>query len=348
LPFDPFFAGSSSQPDLYRFWLLEKEHKIAVTIEKGADFQPRTSSYPVLKVILNDSVKLIYETHDKSQIESGYLDWADYYFKRSYAPGEHAATPKIFPLGFNYAVAGRNDYSFQRHIYALQTSKRIDKTILRPLLDANALTAWITKEDYGFFTSAVEKFEGLPDISSPPVILFLTRVWEPGSTTDKENRELINEMRVGCMEKLREAFPDTFVGGLYPTPYAMEKYSQYVVKDASLTWRVNYLHMLKNASICVATKGLWNSNGGKMGEYIAGAKAIVAERLYHSVPGDFLPERNYLEFTTPEECVERVKALVSNPALRYQMMLNNLAYYHAYLRPDILIWNSLQRVLFHE
>lgn len=61
--------------------------------------------------------------------------------------------------------------------------------------------------------------------------------------------------------------------------------------------------------------------------------------------GEFAPERNYLDFVTPEECLERVETLVRNAGQRYAMMVENLRYYHAFLRPDVLVWNSLKVAL---
>jgi hypothetical protein len=95
----------------------------------------------------------------------------------------------------------------------------------------------------------------------------------------------------------------------------------------------------------VATLGLNNSNGWKLGEYVALSKAIVTEPLRYLVPGNFAKEQNYLEFTAPEELVESAARLFDNKDLRFAMMTNNYTYYQAYLKPDVLILNSLSIVL---
>jgi hypothetical protein len=106
-----------------------------------------------------------------------------------------------------------------------------------------------------------------------------------------------------------------------------------------------YLSLMHGSSICIATTGLEGSVGWKLGEYVAAAKAIVSEPLRSVQPGDFRPGRNYLEFRTPEQCVDAVQRLVDDPAHRLDMMRKNAAYYAAYVRPDALVWNALNNAV---
>jgi hypothetical protein len=98
---------------------------------------------------------------------------------------------------------------------------------------------------------------------------------------------------------------------------------------------------LRSHPICVATTGLHGSIGWKLGEYVAFSKAIVSEKLVFGVPGDFAPEKHYIEFSSPEGCVEAAVRLVENRDLRARLMSNNAAYYRKYVRPDSLINNAL-------
>ena len=75
------------------------------------------------------------------------------------------------------------------------------------------------------------------------------------------------------------------------------------------------------------------------------SKAIVTEPLMYRVPGCFAPERNYLEFSTPESRVECVTRLFKDYQLRCQLMINNFRYYHSYVRPDFLVLNTLARAI---
>ena len=45
---------------------------------------------------------------------------------------------------------------------------------------------------------------------------------------------------------------------------------------------------------------------------MAFSKAILTEKLIYGVPGDFESERNYLEFASPETCVDAAIRLVED------------------------------------
>ena len=77
---------------------------------------------------------------------------------------------------------------------------------------------------------------------------------------------------------------------------------------------------------------------------MAAAKAIVHEQMLYSVPGSFTEGVNYLSFRTAEECVEAVAKLVENPERIRAMKKANAAYYQQYLRPDMLVKNTLKTV----
>lgn len=110
---------------------------------------------------------------------------------------------------------------------------------------------------------------------------------------------------------------------------------------AGIVARKQYLAAVQRHPICVTTSGLRGSTGWKMGEYVAASRAIVAEQLNYSVPGGFASPQNYLEFVTPEECVQDVERLVRDRELRTEIMIRNRLYYMNQIRPDVLIANTL-------
>ena len=77
---------------------------------------------------------------------------------------------------------------------------------------------------------------------------------------------------------------------------------------------------------------------------MAAAKAIVHEELCYSVPGDFREGVNYLSFQTAQECVDAVAELVRSPERIQAMKRANAEYYRQYLRPDVLVKNTLNIV----
>src|SRR6185436_8030635 len=177
-----------------------------------------------------------------------------------------------------------------------------------------------------------------------PQVLFQTRTWDPAevaSTSEEQRveREHMNEFRAACIRHLQREFGPRFQGGFMPTAHAREHFPDCVLSPVAAS-KPRYLRRLKAADVCVATAGLYGSNGWSLGEYAAASKAIVSQRLKYTVP-EFTDGRHYLGFGTPEGCVDCVGALLDDPLRLYQMKVENYAYYQRYLRPDRLVLNSL-------
>jgi hypothetical protein len=60
----------------------------------------------------------------------------------------------------------------------------------------------------------------------------------------------------------------------------------------------------------------------------------VSEKLNYEVIGDFKKDKNYLEYTTVEECIVAVDKLYNNHDLIEIMECENKKYYKEYARPD--------------
>lgn len=259
------------------------------------------------------------------------LDGCDFYFKRSFSEAKNAKLfpedkGKMYPLGFNYHVTHRknpiNESALKRYLKPFQ---------------GRAPDIYFTPE---VFEGKAERKEG------QPVILFLTRLWEeePGLSAEvnAERRE-INASRIHIIRTLKEQYGDAFVGGLNDLPIARELAPD-LIMPAKYTERKRYLKLLHTCDICIGTMGLHESIGWKTAEYIAAAKAIVNERFRYSVTGDFAEGKNYLPFETAEECIGAVQRLVEDPELLYEMKRANAEYYQNYLRPEVLVKNSLELV----
>jgi hypothetical protein len=143
---------------------------------------------------------------------------------------------------------------------------------------------------------------------------------------------------------LKDALGPRFTGGFSHNRFTLEQYPD-LLAPAGSTSQQNYLRTLQSFPICVASTGLHGSTGWKLAEYVAFSKAILSERLVYTTPGPFAPHRNYIEFTSPEECLSGALRLVEDTALRQQLMQSNAAYYGAYLQPDALVRNALTTAL---
>lgn len=261
------------------------------------------------------------------------LDGCDFYFKRSFSEEKNGKLfadrkEKIHPLGFNYHVT-RGDNPINEPLW---------KALAKPLIGR-------TPDKY--FTPEV--FEGRAEkkAGEPVKILFLTRLWDSNDPAlpkeANEERKFINEMRIEIIRTLKERYGDSFVGGLNDTALSRELAPDLIV-PAKYTERKKYVRLLHSCDICIGTMGLHESIGWKTAEYVAAAKAIVNERFHYSVPGDFAEGKNYLTFATAAECIDAVQKLVDDPEMLYEMKRSNEEYYRAFLKPEVLVKNSLKLV----
>lgn len=323
------------------FNMLMEEGRIKLIISKDDLFYPGYKTAPYLKAVINDSIKVVYDTFDGDSINDKFLDWSRFYFKRSYLKGQH--DKKVKPLGLYYSVYPPKDYLQIKKLF-WNLRHGINKDYLLPFLRSTTLFTKISSASIGKYTSRVDKFEDFPEIKSDVGVIFSARLWDPKNRSDDSDRTEMNLLRAQTIRLLKKTFGAQFYGGVYPNSYSIKNFPDIVLSEKQIS-KQQYLRELKKASICVTSRGLHGSNGGKLAEYVAGAKAIVSEPLRYEVPGDFAPEKNYLEFSTPEECVDKVQILIDKPEFRYSMMKSNYSYYHAYLRPDILVWNTIQLAL---
>lgn len=332
------------------FGLLETRGLITVKFLKNKEY--KSNGKQLLVVSVNDSYHLAYDTADHDRVYQDELSKCDLYFKRSYDKNSHEnLSKKILPLGLNYQVYGENDRAAVRSLWAFRengSSSTYDKFV--NLIHSNSILSTIFRaKNAGKHLFDVKSFEGLPKYSRSPSVLFLARAWDPEAFGIKSKelateRVSINLMRAECIRKLRKEFGQSFIGGFHADNFSLKNFKDCVV-DPMLTQKNHYLETVRQSSIGVSTMGLDRSNGWKLAEYVANAKAIISETLHYEVPGDFSVGKNYFSFETADDCVEAAVRLYKNPDECYRMMCENYSYYHQYLRPDILVWNTLQKLM---
>ena len=278
--------------------------------------------------------RLVYDLWDGYQNPEGMrlgLETSDLYFKRSFDPERNKRlfpeyAERMYPLGFNYHVTCPGN--------------PINEPLWRDA--AKRLTGRAPERCF-----PPEVFEGAVRPKDGPVkILFLTQLWDTDdpriSRADNLEREEINAMRIEILRTLRQRFGSSFIGGLNAANARLSRVlAPELIVDARLTQRRRYLQTVHECDICIGTMGLYESIGWKTGEYVAAAKAIVNERLHYVPTGDFAAGKNYLPFDSARECVAAVEQLAGDPEARLRMQQANRDYYQRYLRPDMLVKNTL-------
>jgi hypothetical protein len=306
----------------------------------------RDAGHAHLDALLDGRLRLHFDTHDAREIAVGELNSCDFYFKRSFLAAEVATLAasqraKVLPLGLNYRVLPDSEDLFAlRRGLALNGISRATLSAFKQALD--------TRNRFGF-QPRLSLMESPPDPAAPPNVLFLVAAYDPYDDPHRspekiEDRVAINETRARCIKLLKEALGTRFLGGFSRSAFTVEHYGDLVV-PADMTSQENYLKILRKHPICIASAGLHGSTGWKLAEYVAFSKAILCEQLLYDTPGPFECGRNYLEFTSPEECLNGVVRLIEDAGLRQELMRNNAAYYRDYLRPDALIKNALSTAL---
>ncbi len=305
---------------------------------------PNRSADPITKratlsVLVDGSIKVVYDVLDRPDIDAELLAGADIYFKRSFLPSLIATkgsdATKVHPLGLNYEVFSNSiDPSRALRNFRMRRGIRRITGLFQPL---KLSPGFVPRQEY---------LESSPTIDLPPKVLFLTRAWSPDEAPNpdlskRQERDAINDMRANCIARLRAHFGDRVLAGFSHTEFAARAFPSLLVDDPRVTEKERYLAAVREHAVCVTTTGLHGSIGWKLGEYVALSRAVVSEPLNYSLPGAFVPNRNYLEFDSAEACVAVTDELMSNDALRASLMLNNFDYYRDFVRPDRLVLNSL-------
>lgn len=317
------------------FHVLKKQGCPIEIIDRTADRENPFYGLPVACAEYMGQ-KIIYDLWDGYQDPVDMkkcLEQCDFYFKRSFSAEKNAQLfpeyrDKMYPLGFNYHVTYPGSPVNEPKL----------KSFLKPFLG---------KAPEPYFVPEV--FEGSPrqKDGGDVKILFQAQLWDvrdPDMCPEMaEECDYINRTRMEILRTLRETYGDAFFGGLKDTPLARELAPELIVPE-KYTERRKYLKLVHSCDICIGTMGLHESIGWKTAEYIAAAKAIVNERFHYTVTGDFGEGKNYLPFNTARECIEAVRVLAESPEKRHEMQKANAEYYQNYLKPEVLVKNTLELV----
>jgi hypothetical protein len=279
------------------------------------------------------------DTHDSWEIDRHAYATHDLYFKRSLDLQRFPAHayPKMAPLGLVTDIRsdGLDAWEAQRILALPVPARRRAAMLLRFVTHtAASLLECGPRPSLSLMHSA-------PRTTQAPRVLFMAGAWDPARVPAEAPEkaaefEAINETRAACVRLLRREFGDRFFGGILHSEFARRRYADVLLPEARAASKRRYLRRVREYPICIATMGLHGSNGWKLAEYVGHSRAIVTERLRYAVPGGFSSPENYLDFGTPEQCVEQVSRLMQDPSLRAAQMRANHDYYRAWMRPDAL------------
>jgi hypothetical protein len=321
--------------------LLARRGEIELSSVRPRLRSPRTGS--ILRIEIGGH-RVVYDVRDHPTFPEADLDWAHTYFKRSFDPPEVERSGRpgsIYPLGLNYVVYSHRDRFLRNALLQVTAIRDVGiKRFATEIVTATTIGSRVIGQN-GRDTCGVEGFEQSPRVDGTGVLL-LTRTWDPMTVSGEraEMRAAMNRMRANSIRVLRDELGPRLVGGLVATPSAVRDYPDLVVDD-SLTNKSAFLRALANSQVAVTTRGLLDTNGWRLAEYLAASRPIVSEPVAHRVPGPFAPDQNYLEFTDTDQLLASVATLLNDADRRSEMRRANWDYYTGWVRPDALIANSL-------
>ena len=281
-------------------------------------------------------------------------------FKRSFDPAiarEVKNRDRYLPLGLFYrffpprfnivAVEGAQRSAFSRRF----------ARILRILSNRNGIKSLVP------YVSDADRYWTVSSAADPDIdILFTTRLWNDCKTNPNGNRQALpmghgacftdaldwkerTEERIAFLREFRKHFKERkIVCGVSDSPLARELCPDLVLPHR-VTDRANYRKMVGRSKVCVTTRGLWGSTGGKFTEFVSAGKAIVSNPLNHALPGEFAEGKNYLAFDDREELFDRCERLLTCPEEARLMGFRNAWYYRHYVRPDVMVLNMIRTVV---
>jgi hypothetical protein len=340
-PQQDFYAASKLYTGLLR---LEAKGlaRVSFSVDPSAGRDPVVSVWQV-KAEDGPTRIVALDLYDRSnRFTRPILESCDIYFKRSFSPCRVHDLPadlvdKVVPMGPNFAcqAAGLN----ARTLRALGINFAV----------GIARAFFFDKERYHDARHVLSQFVTLPRVEEfeadgrehlKPVVLLQTRVWEPADVSE-DDVEAVNEGRADLVRKLRKELGDRFIGGIVPTEWALKKFPDVITRLPSR--RDQYIAMSRSAPIAIYCRGLHHSTAFKLGEYLAGAKAIIMEPLFHHLRAPLEEGKHFLGFETTDQCVEHSRQLLDDPDRLEAMRRQNHFYYREHAEPSADVLKCLQQ-----
>ena len=273
--------------------------------------------------------RMFLDYNDRYELDPAGAD-ADVYAKRSLRP--EAVTARVLPLGFHF------NYSFElHHLLAHRGFLSLkNRTEILRCVDFTGRTGWshFERRVHHLFT---------PPVDHGGRVIFYVRLWEPARNRDpeeQERRRKMNLVRVEAVRALRKL--ENTAAGIIPDDFAHGMCPDLLLSPHQTTSKA-YGAELRRADIGVANEGLRGSPGWKIGEYVAGGKAVLSNTIESVIPG-FEVGTNYLRFDDPREIPDLVRALRKDGSYR-AMQAANWQYTVEHLHPDRYLPRILERLL---
>ena len=320
---------------------LARDGRLSLTYDNDKEFHHKASIF-----INIDGLRVYVDCSDSPEIHDNEYGQCDLYFKRTLRREDAITRKKLRPFGLYFEVYPSfiSRHTFKRFLsFTGESIVEKCKTAVK-LLDTGNRLGFMPRESLFF-----KEQKATPNKHSPKV-LFYVRLWDPESDkefqisdVERADREKINYSRIKTIRLLKEKFEDNALVGVMDDDYS-RRIAPDLIIDKSKTSKLCYLAQVNSAAVCIASTGLHGSIGAKFAEYVALGKAIVTESFDYSLPGELERNSHYLEYNSPDKCVEQVSDLFNSPRALKQMETLNIKYSQQYLSPEKIVTRMIQEV----
>jgi hypothetical protein len=285
-----------------------------------------------------DDIAVGFDMEDDGSLDSALLEKVDIYFKRGYQFNNTYNT-KVRPYGLNYNVQPNNVSFFEA------------KRILGTLPTLSALKEMRQRRFPGTPFNIERRLHSLQPstegIKKDIGILFIVQAWETNAVRNRSDEVLrdrreVNDSRAELINALKKEFGEGFMGGFAASEFAIKHYPESIYQPTTTNDALPYFEKVKRAKLVIASRGLMQSNGYKLGEYAALGKCIISEQLFQHPGAGFYEGTNYISFTSSHELVHVTQRLLNEPKLRLPIEQSNAAYYWNHLHPLKLVQSCFE------
>lgn len=307
---------------------------------------PKTSFYELVDTHTSKRIRFATDLYDASFSFSKFaLEHCDYIFKRNFERANIDKLPsaysgKIKPFGLSFVVLsecrkGRFQLFLSLFLNNLLISVKPDRNFFKRLYNSvkeqTAHWKFISKAR---LLGEFQKYTQTEEYNNK--ILFQTRCF-PHETA--EDTLLIHRQRQRIIHELRKEFGSTFIGGIIPSPLALQNYGDAISNLPSDP--ASYLKVVKETTYVIYTRGLLHSPAWKLAEYLSQGKVIIAEKLTAELPVPLTHRKEVLFFNDESEIPDLIREAMNDPELSDQLSKNARAYFEKYVHPK----QNMKRIL---
>lgn len=321
---------------------LETMHKAGLISLRYED-KGNHSNDVFMEISINGK-RVVVDCKDSDKIETELYEGCDAYFKRTLSAQDQRSMPKLYPFGLYFEVYPSVFSAHTVRRFLTFSDNRVTSRIksLIKAVDLWNLATFIPRSD---------NFRADMGYSSDDTILFFTRLWDPDfdrefelAKHESEDRKQINELRIECVRALKQHFGDNALVGLLDDKYS-RKIAPDLILPAEHTNQKNYFDLVGRAKVCVTSTGLHGSIGAKFSEYVAMGKIILSEPFEYVLPGEMAEGTNYLTYSSPEQCVQKIKDILASEDKNLAMMKANKRYFNDVLLPEKIVSRIIDTVV---